>query len=125
MQGPGGSGKTFLYNLLAAHYRQQDKIVLCVASTGIAATLLSNGKTAHSTFKIPLELYEDSRCNVSRSSELAELFRKTHLIIWDEATNVSKLTISIVKEMLKDIRYNNLIFGGIPVVFRGNFQQIT
>ena len=27
--------------------------------------------------------------------------------------------------MLKDIKDNNLIFGGIPVVFGGDFQQIA
>ena len=54
LQGPAGTGKTFLYNCLCSHFRAQGKIVLCMASSGIAAQLLPGGRTAHSRFKIPL-----------------------------------------------------------------------
>ncbi|KAH0609829.1 uncharacterized protein H6S33_012375 [Morchella sextelata] len=37
IQGPAGTGKTFLYNVICNHFRSQGKIVLCVASSGIAA----------------------------------------------------------------------------------------
>jgi len=40
LQGPGGTGKTFLYKTLCHYYRGLGKTVLCVASTGIAALLL-------------------------------------------------------------------------------------
>ena len=50
LDAPGGTGKTFLLNLILAKIRQQNKIALAVASSGIAATLLEGGKTAHSTF---------------------------------------------------------------------------
>lgn len=53
---PGGTGKTFLINLLLAKVRQQKKIALAVASSGIAATLIEGGRTVHSTFKLPLNL---------------------------------------------------------------------
>ena len=48
LDGPGGTGKMFLQNILLAHVRKQGKIALTVASTGIAATLLEGGWTAHS-----------------------------------------------------------------------------
>jgi len=54
LQGPAGTGKTFLYRGLCSHFRAQRKIVLCVASSGIAALLLPGGRTAHTRFKIPL-----------------------------------------------------------------------
>jgi hypothetical protein len=54
---PGGTGKTFLINLLLAQIRSSDKVALAVASSGIAATLLSGGRTAHSTFKFPLNVF--------------------------------------------------------------------
>ena len=53
---PGGTGKTFLLNFLLARYRARGSIILAVASSGIAAQLLSNGETAQSTFKILLDL---------------------------------------------------------------------
>jgi PIF1-like helicase len=50
----GGCGKTFVCNTIAAAVRAQGKIALSVASSGIASLLLEGGKTAHSTFRIPL-----------------------------------------------------------------------
>jgi DNA replication protein DnaC len=48
LQGPGGTGKTFLYKALCYYYRARGKVVLCVASTGIAALLLPDGRTLYS-----------------------------------------------------------------------------
>ena len=54
IDGPGGTGKTFLYDTLLAHVRGNGGIALAVASSGIAALLLEGGRTAHSRFKIPV-----------------------------------------------------------------------
>ena len=85
LHGAGGTGKTFLYNILCFHFRSQAKIVVCVASSGIAALLLIGGRTAHSCFKIPLKIHEESVCSFPKNGELADLLRITDLIIWDEA----------------------------------------
>ena len=68
LDAPGGTGKTFLLNLLLAKIRLQGDIAIAVASSGIAATLLSGGKTAHSTFKLLLNLHNTDRptCNIKR-----------------------------------------------------------
>lgn len=122
VDGPAGCGKTFLYNVLAAKCRLQNKIVLCVASSGIAA-LLINGKTAHSQFKIPLE--EDSRlCSINKKSHLADLLRKVDLIIWDEVSMAHKAAYDSVDNSLQDIMDNKDLFGGKYVVFGGDFRQI-
>ncbi|GFX90218.1 ATP-dependent DNA helicase [Trichonephila clavipes] len=44
LDAPGGTGKTFLINLLLAKIRSEKKIAIAVASSGIAATLLHGGK---------------------------------------------------------------------------------
>ena len=56
LDAPGGTGKTFLINLLLGKVRSEGKIALGVATSGIAATLITGGRTAHSTFKLPLDL---------------------------------------------------------------------
>ena len=84
LHGPAGTGKTFLYNCLCSHLRAEGKIVLCVASSGIAAQLLPGGRTAHSRFKIPLSNDVNGVCNITPNSNLGQLIRKTSLIIWDE-----------------------------------------
>jgi len=83
---PGGTGKTFLANLILAKVRQSGKNGLAVASSGIAETLLNYGKTAHSTFKLPLtvSLEQQSVCSIRKNGPLRKLLQETSLIIWDE-----------------------------------------
>jgi len=68
LHGPAGTGKTFLYNCLCPHFRSPGKIVLCVASSRIAAQLLPGGRTAHLRFKIPLSNDTNAVCNITRNS---------------------------------------------------------
>ena len=42
IDGPGGTGKTLLYNTILAKVRSQGQIVLAMASSGIAALLLQS-----------------------------------------------------------------------------------
>ncbi|GBP77906.1 hypothetical protein EVAR_89559_1 [Eumeta japonica] len=53
---PGGTGKTFLINIILAEIRAKKEIVLVLVSSGIAATLRDSGRTAHSGLKLPLNV---------------------------------------------------------------------
>ncbi|KAI9084948.1 hypothetical protein K1719_033121 [Acacia pycnantha] len=48
LHGFGGTGKTFIWNAFTASRRSNEGIILNVASSGIAATLLPSDRTAHS-----------------------------------------------------------------------------
>ena len=124
LNGPAGTGKTFCYNTICSYLWGRRKIVLCAASSGIAAHLIKGGQTAHSTFKISLELYDGKSCNIKKGTHLAELMTKTDLIIWDEVLMQNWLCQEAVDLTLKDIRNIDQLFGEIPVVFGGDFQQI-
>jgi ATP-dependent DNA helicase PIF1 len=54
VDGYGGTGKTFLWKTISYKLRSEGKIVLNVASSGIASILLPGGRTAHSQFSLPL-----------------------------------------------------------------------
>ncbi|GJY61090.1 DNA helicase [Tanacetum coccineum] len=54
--GHGGTKKTFLWRTIISSLRSHGKIILAVASLGIVSLLLPAGHTAHSRFKLPLEL---------------------------------------------------------------------
>ncbi|SGY17267.1 BQ5605_C015g07729 [Microbotryum silenes-dioicae] len=56
---PGGTGKTFLETRILSQIRSENKYALAVASSGIAALLLPKGRTAHSRFKIPIDIFDD------------------------------------------------------------------
>ena len=81
IDGPGGTGKTFLYNVLLLTVRSSGDIAVAVASSGIAALLMMGGRTAHSRFKIPLKLNESSTCNISQNSKEACLIIMSKLFI--------------------------------------------
>ncbi|KIK79181.1 hypothetical protein PAXRUDRAFT_161973, partial [Paxillus rubicundulus Ve08.2h10] len=68
VHGPGHTVETFLYNTLCCALHGQGKVILCVASSGIASLLLIGGCTAHSHFKIPLQLFENLTCGISKGT---------------------------------------------------------
>ncbi|XP_074300018.1 ATP-dependent DNA helicase PIF1-like [Silene latifolia] len=128
--GYGGTGKTFIWRTLCAALRSQGEIVLPVASSGIAATLIPGGRTAHSRLGIPLNVTENSTCpRIKPGSYLAELLIRAKLIIWDEAPMTHKHSFEAVDKSLKDVmrvvdaRNATLLFGGKVVVFGGDFRQ--
>jgi hypothetical protein len=123
-----GTGKTFLWTTLLNFVRGQGKIALAVASTGIAALLLPGGRTPHSRFKIPLDIKQNLMCSIKKT-HLSELIQQTSLIIWDEAPVNHKYCFEALDRTLRDILTGsnvvaqNTLFGGITIVFGGDFQQ--
>jgi hypothetical protein len=122
LNGPGGTGKTHVYNTLCYALRAEGIIVLCVASSGIAALLLLGGRTSHSTFKIPITLWEGILCNVKKGTMLAELLEKVRLIIWDEVPMQDRRAQEAVDKTMQDIRNDPRPYGGTTVVYGGDFQ---
>ncbi|CAN1749941.1 ATP-dependent DNA helicase PIF1, partial [Linum perenne] len=124
-----GSGKTYLYNCVVAKVRSEGKIALVVASSGIAATLLPGGVTAHSRFKIPINIDHSSTCVIKKGTSLAHLIQQATLIVWDEAPMVNKLSFEAVDRTLCDIMNTPLEgpcykhFGGKTVILGGDFRQ--
>jgi len=76
--GSGGTSKTFVWTTLLSRLRGQGKIMLAIASSGIASLLLMGGKTAHSRFKISIDLHDDSTCNITQQMKVAKLVRKAN-----------------------------------------------
>ncbi|XP_027120479.1 uncharacterized protein [Coffea arabica] len=83
IDGPGGTGKTFLYRSLLATLRSQGHIAIVVATSGVAAFILPGGRTAHS-----------------------------RLILWDEASMAKLETVEAFDDLLRDIMDRDLPFGG-------------
>ncbi|CAK8562648.1 unnamed protein product [Lathyrus sativus] len=107
VDGPRGKGKIFLYRALMASLRSRGEIVLATASAGIAATLLPDGRTAHSRFKIPIDIHPSSICGIQKQNDLANLIRVSAAIIWDEALMINKNYLEALDRSLHDICSNN------------------
>ncbi|XP_074288893.1 uncharacterized protein LOC141614038 [Silene latifolia] len=123
LDGPGGTGKTFLYTTLLANLRARGLICLAVASSGIAAANLPGGKTSNSRFKIPLDIENNQSSQISKQSPLAELIQSCKLIVWDEAPMAKRQSIEYFEKTLRDVCSSTEMFGGKIIVFGGDFRQ--
>ncbi|KAI0039744.1 hypothetical protein FA95DRAFT_1503786 [Auriscalpium vulgare] len=95
LNGPGGTGKTFVYRTVCHKVRSEGWIALCVASSGVAALLLKGGRTSHSMFKIPVQgLCDTSTCAINKQSRLADMLRRVNVIIWDEVVMQNRFVVS-------------------------------
>jgi hypothetical protein len=66
VDGPGGTGKPFLYMCLIATVRSEGLIVVATTTSSIAASIMPGGRTAHSVFKIPINVCDGSICMFSK-----------------------------------------------------------
>ncbi|KAM0867487.1 hypothetical protein ACQ4PT_041967 [Festuca glaucescens] len=116
-----------LHNLVL---RSERRIVLDVASSRVASLLLPNGRTAHSRFRIPLDVNDKTQCNILRGSTMAALLEETSLILWDEAPMTIRYCFEALDRTLRDVISPNdsarssLPFGGKTVILGGDFRQV-
>jgi ATP-dependent DNA helicase PIF1 len=120
---PGGSGKTFTATTLLAKLRSETRVCLACAASGIAANQLQGGTTAHTKFKIPLELHEDTKCDIREGTSHSKLIQDAELIVLDEATMMHKLALDAIDRTCQEIRGNEKPFGGITVALMGDWCQ--
>ena len=126
LDAPGGTGKTFLINLILAKLRSEGKIALATASSGIAATLLTGGRTLHSTFKIPLDLYamDIPICSIKKGTALSRVIQEGKATVVDEAPMTNKLAFEALDRTLKDLTGKDQPMGGMCMLLCGDFRQI-
>ena len=120
---PGGTGKTFVLNTIAAYLRSKVKVVLANASNGNADILLARGCTAHARFNIPLKNILDTYCEVTARLDAGKTIISSDMIIWDESSMISKTVMASVYRLLQNL-ISNTNFLGIKVMdFPGDFCQ--
>ena len=114
-------GKTFLFQAVSASTRAKGDIILAVASTGLAAQNLEVGRTAR--FKIPIDIKEDSTCDIKVKEALSKLIAASKLIIWDEIFSIHRYCVEAVERTVTDIMNNTKLWGGKATCFGGDPRQ--
>nr|KAJ0202268.1 hypothetical protein LSAT_V11C600309800 [Lactuca sativa] len=104
IDGPGGTGKTFLYRALLANICAHGLIALATTTSGVAANNMPGRRTAHSRFKIPLNLENNLTCKINKQSGADHLLREAKVGDGNEET-VDESFIRIPDDM--DIKYTN------------------
>ena len=119
----GGTGKTFVVTAILDAVRGDGFVALATASSGVAAQLLPNGTTIHSRFKVPFNITKSSTCNFGPSDATGKLLQLTRLIIIDEMTMQHRFIYECLDRSLRDVSKTDQLFGGITVVFSGDWRQ--
>lgn len=125
--GPGGTGKTKLIHHLVENAKTAGKPYQVCAMTGCAAILLScNARTIHSWsgIKTARGPEETVVAAVLRNKRTVAIWRKIKILIVDEVSMMSEKIFNILNEIGKKSRKSILPFGGIQVVFTGDFYQL-
>lgn len=125
--GEGGSGKTTLiHHLITNAVKRKKKIQIC-ALTGCAALLLEcNARTIHSWSGIRLAKGDSEKVinSVFYNKINANNWKLVDILVIDEVSMMSKRIFDILNEIGKRIRKNSKPFGGIQVIFCGDFYQL-
>lgn len=103
LDAPGGCGKTNVAKMLLFYCRKKGHAGLAVASSGITATMMPLRQTAHSRFKIPIDVDANTMCDIPRQGELAFLLRRTRLIVWDKAAMAHRHCFEAVERSIRDV----------------------
>jgi hypothetical protein len=123
--GEPGSGKTYLINAYIAYLEACKLSVAVTASTGIAATHIG-GMTIHSWSGIgardSLSPYDLD--HIASQQKTLKRVGKAHTLIIDEISMLDGKLLDMVDRVCRAVRKNNDPFGGLQVVFVGDFFQL-
>ncbi|KAL7481391.1 hypothetical protein ACHAW6_009557 [Cyclotella cf. meneghiniana] len=121
---PGGSGKTFLANVILAYVRKDNHIALPMAMSGIAATLLKLGTTFQRRIGVPIPCTSDSSFRIKLNSKQACLIRECIVFIIDEVSMMNFKLLGLLDRFLQELMGNNEYLGVKLIILMHDFHQI-
>jgi len=130
VSGQGGTGKSrvidILNQMVSSKFSPQTVPVTVSAPTGLAAFNIS-GTTIHRTLCLPIEHGKPPNYSRLNQENLAVIRKTLHglkLLIIDEVSMVSSLTLLYIHLRLTEIMANEQLFGGISVVLFADLLQL-
>ncbi|MBU6338422.1 MAG: AAA family ATPase [Rickettsiales bacterium] len=123
--GGAGTGKSYLLNFLKRNYSALGFEV--TASTGVAAVNIG-GSTIHSWSGIgfanmPVDRIVENLFSAKFSKVRARI-RKTKILAIDEVSMISSNIFDILDSVLRAVRNNDKVMGGLQIVLFGDFLQL-
>jgi PIF1-like helicase/Helitron helicase-like domain at N-terminus len=141
LQGAAGTGKTFLLTTLRQMVQSDGMLCAITATTGIAASLYTGGRTLHSLLGLGVQESDTPGGSQHRASkygpnsERAQLLRNLSVLIVDEASMLDRALFEVVDAVLKDLRSPatgpqgtvnppQTRFAGLNIVLAGDYRQL-
>lgn len=125
LTGSAGAGKTYVLNQYIQYLKEHKMGVAVTASTGIAATHM-NGQTIHSWSGIGIreEVSVKHLSNLKEKKYFRDKMDSVKVLVIDEISMLHRNQLDLVNRVLKYFKGNEMAFGGIQVVFSGDFFQL-
>jgi len=127
LTGPGGSGKTTIIKEIYSDAIENEKKICVTALTGVAANLLDcEATTLHSWAGIGLGKLSAEKLvsKIRKNSNKKENWIKTEILVVDEISMLSLELFDKLNTIGRIIRKCEKPFGGIQVIFSGDFFQL-
>ena len=127
LTGPGGSGKSYLVSHIVADFEAKQKKVGITAMTGCAALLLHpKARTLHSFLGIGLgqDPADKILLRIKRNMPLRKRWLTLDLLILDEVSMLTPALLEKLDDIAQRLRKIKAPFGGLQVLFVGDFYQI-
>lgn len=126
--GPGGTGKSYILDILYREFKMLGKTITITAMTGCAALLIgAHAKTLHSWAGIGLgrEPLSHIVSAIHRNGRKKNNWKKTDCLVIDEVSMMTPALLELLNDVGKSVRkcYNKP-FGGLQIVFVGDFYQL-
>lgn len=125
--GPGGAGKTALIHHIINNGLARNKKIQICALTGCAAILMRcYARTIHSWsgMRLGKGTKKDIIQIILNNRYACTAWRQVQVLIVDEISMLTKKHLEALEEVARIIRKDNRPFGGIQVVFTGDFYQL-
>ena len=122
--GGGGVGKSYILNKLKEHYGDTLDIT---STTGVSAINV-NGQTIHSWAGIGVAKKSVNyvvKYKIRKNKSLEKHLKECKLLAIDEVSMLSNKLIKYLDEVLQQVRNCPLAFGGLQVIFIGDFFQLA
>jgi ATP-dependent DNA helicase PIF1 len=125
LTGEPGSGKTHTINTFVAYLRAQGIEPAITASTGIAATHVG-GMTIHSWSGIGVKsIITDYDLEfIAQKEKVVRRVTRAKVLIIDEISMLSRETLDSVELVCRTLRNSARAFGGLQIIFVGDFFQL-
>ena len=125
LTGSAGAGKTYVLNQYIQYLKEHKVGVAVTASTGIAATHM-NGQTIHSWSGIGIrdEISVRHLSHLKEKKYFRDKMDQVKVLVIDEISMLHRNQLDLVNRVLKYFKGNELAFGGIQIVFSGDFFQL-
>lgn len=125
--GPGGTGKTYAIKQIYKHAIDNNKKICVTALTGVASVLLDcNATTIHSWSGLGISNKTETAIinKINKSKFYKHNWENTDLLIVDEISMMSQKLFELLNKIGQVIRCNKKPFGGIQLIFSGDFFQL-